>query len=268
MTFREKERGMRKKKQEALLLIPAYNEELNILPLLEKLKEEKVTEYADILVINDASVDRTKEFVQSAGVERIDNLYHLGYGSSLKVGYNYALEKGYLYVIQMDGDGQHDVCNVKPIYEALCREVNGKCPDIVLGSRFLQQNQGFSMKNMAIGLFRWAIRVGTGKTITDPTSGLQGLCRRTFVYYATSGYFDDSSPDANMIMQMLLLGYEVTEIPALMHKREHGKSMHSGLRPFIYMNRMLFSMLAVWIRSRLLRKRSRKALGEKKKDSR
>ena len=42
----------------------------------------------------------------------ITNVFNLGYGSGLQLGYKYAVRKGYSYVIQMDADGQHDVCNL------------------------------------------------------------------------------------------------------------------------------------------------------------
>lgn len=58
-------------------------------------------------------------------------------------------------------------------------------------------------------------------------------------------------PDANMIMQMMLLGYRVKEIPAVMHVRTEGVSMHSGLKPIVYMFRMTFSIIAVWLREKL-----------------
>ena len=54
-----------------------------------------------------------------------------------------------------------------------------------------------------------------------------------------------------MIMQMLLLGFRVEEIPAVMHARTEGVSMHSGLKPIIYMFRMMFSIIAVWVRIRI-----------------
>ena len=88
----------------------------------------------------------------------------------------------------------------------------------------------------------------------DPTSGLQGLSRRTFWYYARYQHFDDKYPDANMLMQMLMLGYKVMEIPAIMYARTEGKSMHSGIiKPCIYMIRMVFSLLAVWARVKLFK---------------
>lgn len=56
-----------------------------------------------------------------------------------------------------------------------------------------------------------------------------------------------------MIMQMLLLGFRVREIPAVMHARTEGESMHSGLKPIIYMFRMTISIIAVWIREKILK---------------
>jgi hypothetical protein len=55
-----------------------------------------------------------------------------------------------------------------------------------------------------------------------------------------------------MITQMLLLKFKIREIPAVMHNRNTGVSMHSGIKPFIYMFRMTFSVLAVAFRFGLL----------------
>jgi len=57
-----------------------------------------------------------------------------------------------------------------------------------------------------------------------------------------------------MILKMRLLGYNITEIPAEMHSRTDGVSMHSGLKPVLYMFRMMYSIIAVWVRIRLFHK--------------
>jgi hypothetical protein len=54
-------------------------------------------------------------------------------------------------------------------------------------------------------------------------------------------------------MQMLLLGFRVTEIPAVMHPRTAGVSMHSGFEPILYMFRVGVCMVAAWIRVRLFK---------------
>ena len=240
---------------ELLVIIPAYNEEDSILPFLEKLEKVQIPIGMDILVIDDGSTDHTRDIVKKRNHKIITQCFNLGYGSGLQTGYKYAAQKGYRYVIQMDGDGQHDACNVEKIIKALTTEdEQGKTPDIVLGSRFMEGSVTFKTslaKKIAFRLFRILIKLFTGKKVKDPTTGLQGLSRRAFGYYAGYNHFDDKYPDANMIMQMILLGFKVVEIPSIMHERTEGVSMHSGLKPIIYMFRMMFSMIAVWIRIRL-----------------
>ncbi len=87
----------------------------------------------------------------------------------------------------------------------------------------------------------------------DPTTGLQGLSRRAALCYSKFGNFDEKYPDANMITNMLLSDFNIVEIPAVMHLREHGKSMHSGLKPIGYMFHMFFSILAVLIRQKIFK---------------
>lgn len=157
----------------------------------------------------------------------------------------------------MDADGQHDVCNIPQIYERLRqKDADGRYPDIVLGSRFMEESSDFPVsmtKKLAYALFRKMIKMTTGRHIYDPTTGLQGLSRKAFLYYSKYKHFDDKYPDANMIIQMLLLGFKVEEIPAVMHNRQTGVSMHSGLKPVIYMFRMVFSIIGVVFRVKVLK---------------
>jgi len=238
-----------------LIIIPAYNEEKNIGPFLEKLNGALSAEEADILVIDDASTDRTARISEDMGCVVVTHIYNLGYGSGLQTGYKYALRHGYDFVIQMDADGQHDACNIERLYRKLLEpDGAGRPLDIVLGSRFLAESETYPvplLRRIGSCVFRFLIRLGAGRRITDPTTGLQGLSRRGFSFYAGYNHFDDKYPDANMLMQMLLLGFRVEEVPAVMHPRTEGVSMHSGLKSVLYMFRMTFSILAVWIRIRL-----------------
>lgn len=243
--------------KELLIIIPAYNEEKNIIKVLEQLEKQEIPSIADILVIDDASTDHTGRIVREKQYELVTHIYNLGYGSALQSGYKYAARRNYKYVIQMDADGQHDACNIPAIYkELLGKGADTEKADIVLGSRFMKESSNFQvslLKKAAYAMFRYLIRQVTGRTVADPTTGLQGLGREAFLYYSKYNHFDDKYPDANMLMQMLLLGYRVKEIPAVMHTRESGHSMHSGLKPGWYMLRMLFDMLAIVFRIKILR---------------
>ena len=180
-----RENVRKESKKAVLIIIPAYNEE-KTLYASGKLEQPEITQFADILVVNDASQDETNHVTKKRNHTVITNVFNLGYGSGLQLGYKYAVRKGYSYVIQMDADGQHDVCNLLEIYKELQKEdENGKLPDIVLGSRFMEGSSEYTVswaKKIAFVWFRAILKLGTGKKITDPTTGLQGLNWKNFSF--------------------------------------------------------------------------------------
>ena len=240
------------KKKELLIIIPSYNEGNNIRRLLMQLEELDMKDRADILIVNDASTDSTNWIVKEMHYPMLSQLYNMGYGCALQTGYKYAVRRGYQYVIQMDGDGQHDVCNIPVIYRKLKeQDADGRCPDIVLGARFMEGSSDFPVslpKRIVYSIFRFLIRMTTGRRVADPTTGLQGLSRKAFLYYSKYDHFD-----ANMIILMMLIKFRVIEVPAVMHTRVEGKSMHSGLKPFWYMLRVLFSVCVVLFQVKVLK---------------
>ena len=262
---------MEKRTKDLLIIVPAYNEEESIGGLLEQLETKEIADIADVLVISDGSADNTGRIVRERGHGLIELVYHMGYGAALLSGYTYAMRRQYKYVIQIDADGQHDVCNIFTIYQRLLTtDETGKGPDIVLGSRFLEGGKSFPisrLKKMTIGVFRGLIRLTTGRRITYPTTGLQGLNRRTLRYYSEFSHFDDKYPDTNMIIQMILLGYQIEEVPAVMHEREVGTSMHGGLlNRAIYIAHMAFSICAVLLRILVLKKEARSTQGKQARE--
>lgn len=231
--------------KDVLIIIPAYNEEENIGRFLDSLEISQVVKHADILVVNDASKDRTAEIAEKKGVKVITQIYNMGYGAALQLGYKYASENNYQYVLQLDADGQHDAANLDLLFSKLTGE---NASDIVIGSRFLSDSVTYKIggiRLLSIKFFRLIVWLTCHERITDPTSGLQGLNRKAFTYYAKFSQFDLKYPDVNMIVQMLLQGYKISECSAIMHQRIAGVSMHAGIwRPFKYMILMSLSTLS------------------------
>jgi len=230
-------------KNKSLIIIPALNEEGNIASVLHGIF--KYCPDCDVLVVNDGSKDATSSVAKKEGVNVIDHLYNIGYGGALQTGFKYAVDSGYEYVIQFDADGQHDPEDIIKIIEKL--ETNSY--DIVIGSRFIKGNTKVGMiKRAAIQCFRMLIKIFTGKNITDPTSGLQGLNQVVFSYYAKMGNFPEDFPDADTLIHMLNRGHLVFEIPANIRERMSGKSMHLGLNTIYYFFKMLVSIMVVVLR--------------------
>ena len=161
------------RQKEVLLIIPAYNEEKNIEKVMKQLAQPEIADIVDVLVMNDASSDNTNWLAKEYGCAVVTHVFNLGYGSALQLGYKYAIRRKYHYVIQMDADGQHDVCNIPVLYKKLKKQdADGRCPDIVLGSRFLKESEAYPTshkKKIAYRLFRWRRRPGTA---VDYPSGL------------------------------------------------------------------------------------------------
>ena len=230
-----------------LIVIPAYNESMNISSVLDSIDNLKLN--IDVLVVNDGSLDNTEEIVMKKGHKIISLPINLGYGMACQTGFKYAVQKEYKYVIQFDGDGQHSPEDIPVLMETLYK---GNC-DIVIGTRFLSEKSFKigTLKKIAIGILKFFIKISTGQKITDPSSGFQGLNNKAFSYYSIKNNYPEDFPDADVIINMLQHGFTIKEVPATFLEREAGESMHSGLKPIYYFAKMTLSIFIIVIRNKL-----------------
>lgn len=230
-----------------LIVIPALNEERNIANVLRSIRDADLA--ADILVINDGSEDETENIARQFGVEVVSHPYNMGYGSALQTSFKYATREGYHYIVQFDADGQHNVKDVDLLLDAIG---DGQY-DVLLGSRFLGDHSfhpGWH-KMIVIYFFRGIIRLLASQRITDPTSGFRAISRRVFKHYSRFNQFPSDFPDADIIIDVLLRKWVVREVPIHHARRAAGKSMHSGLKPVVYVFKIILSILVVVINVRL-----------------
>jgi glycosyltransferase involved in cell wall biosynthesis len=230
-----------------LIIIPAYNEEKQVASVIEGIRKYSD---ADVVVIDDGSEDRTAERALSAGVRVIRHPFNMGYGVAVQTGYKYASENNYDYLLQIDGDGQHHPEHIPDLFATVEKR---RC-DMAIGSRFLKNNEHKTglLKSAAIKLFRWVIRMMTGETITDPTSGYRCMNRRVFQYFTEDGFPNDY-PDANILIGLHRVGFKLAELPVTMAPNSEGRSMHRGIFKVSYYFFQVF--LSIFIT--LLRKKSR-----------
>lgn len=89
-----------------LIIIPAYNESLNI----EKVVDNIIINYPqyDYLIVNDGSKDNTAQICKNRNYNLVDLSINLGLAGAFQTGIKYAYRNGYDAAIQLDGDGQHD----------------------------------------------------------------------------------------------------------------------------------------------------------------
>jgi len=227
------------KNTDTLVIVPAFNEEGNIKAVLNGVKKE--VPHADILVVDDCSRDGTRNMARALGVRVITHPFHLGYGVSLQTGFKYATKKNYDFIIQMDGDMQHEPKCIGTLLDKL-KESDA---DVVIGSRFLNKKsyKPGPVRRLGMALFASIASLFIGQKITDATSGFRALNKKVVKFY-TSEIYPSDFPDADVIIVTSRMGYRIKEVPAIMHKSMNKKSMHNSLKPCYYVFKMLLSISA------------------------
>ncbi len=223
-----------------LIIIPAYNEEGNIERVVRDL-EENYPQY-DYIVINDGSRDNTPIILDENGFNHIDMPINAGLACGVQAGMMYAYKEGYDYAVQYDGDGQHDALYIKDMIEAM-----DNC-DICVGSRFVDQKKPASLRMLGSNIISFTIKITTGKTVKDPTSGMRMFNRRTMKIMADSV---DYGPEPDTLAHLMRSGAAVKEIQVSMRDRIMGESYLNFARSIKYMLHMCFSILFIqWCRKK------------------
>ncbi len=218
-----------------LVVIPAFNEAESIVATVQSVSAFGY----DYVVINDGSTDNTLDACRKAGLNVVDLPQNLGIGGAVQCGHKYAREYGYDVDVQVDGDGQHD-----PSYIAGLVEEIRKGADLVIGSRFLEKTDGFQstfLRRVGITWLSGWLRLLSGRTITDPTSGFRACSRKTIELYCSD--YPTDYPEPESIAVALRLGFDVCEAPVKMRERQGGSSSIGGLSTVYYMIKVSLAIL-------------------------
>ena len=176
-----------------LIIVPAYNEELNIEKTINDIKNN--TEF-DYIIINDCSKDNTKEVCEKNNFNFISLPINYGLTSAIQIGMKYAAKNDYDIAIQFDGDGQHQAKYIKDLVKKI--EEN-KC-DIAIGSRFVTEKKPKTMRMLGSNLISIAIKMVTGKTIKDPTSGMRAYNKKAIKMFVDNASL---SPEPDTMVYMI-----------------------------------------------------------------
>lgn len=225
-----------------LIIIPAYNEAENIKRVVGNLIENY--SQFDYVVINDGSRDNTAQICREEHYNLVDLPVNLGLAGAFRAGMKYALDYDYDYALQFDGDGQHNPEYIEQMFE-LTQQKNS---DIVIGSRFVTDKKPGSMRMLGSNVIQFCIKMTTGKTIKDPTSGMRMYNKRAIKRLATSMNY---GPEPDTVAYMLRCGAKVDECQVTMSERIAGESYLNITNSIKYMFHMCTSILIVqWFRKK------------------
>ena len=235
-----------------LLIIPAYNEEESILGVIKSVREfsqnsdefRKMDIALDYVVVNDGSTDATASICIENGIKLIDLPVNTGLAGGFKAGMLYASENGFDCAVQIDADGQHRPEFITAMLAAM--EI-GKF-DIVIGSRFVDKKKPVNARMLGSRIISFALRLTTGKRITDPTSGMRMYGKRIIDFLANNA---NSGPEPDTVAYLMSSGATVGEVQTDMKERTAGKTYLTFSKSILYMLRMTMSILFVqWFRKK------------------
>lgn len=226
-----------------LIVIPAYNEEENIVKVYKNIKKFDKNNKYDVIVINDGSKDNTLKLLKENKIPHIDLINNLGIGGAVQTGYKYALSEGYDIAVQFDGDGQHSIENVKDIIKPI---EEGTC-NMVIGSRFIDKTssefKSTKMRRIGINIISFFIKLVTKKKIYDTTSGFRAIDKKIIKLFADD--YPVEYPEPVSTTKVLRKKYKVEEVPVKMNERESGVSSIRKWKNVYYMFNVILSIITV-----------------------
>lgn len=216
-------------KTKRLVIIPAYNEAGNIVKTVEDVKKNASS--FDYVIINDCSKDNTLAICKDRGYNVVSLPNNLGIGGGVQTGYRYAKEHGYEIAVQFDGDGQHNASYL----EKMAEQMEEENLDMLIGSRYIEKEgfQSTGLRRIGIRYFTGLIKLLTGATITDPTSGMRMVNRKVIELFAEE--YPKDYPEPESVVTLLKLKKKVEELAVIMNEREEGVSSISPVKSVYYM---------------------------------
>ena len=222
-----------------LLIVPAYNEQENILNVCKTIEQSNVE--VDYVVINDGSTDDTLKILKENKLNHINLVHNLGIGGAVQTGYKYALENDYDIAIQFDGDGQHDINYVQTICEPI---IDGQA-DFCIGSRYIDEHtssfKSTRIRRLGKNIISAIINLFWKQKITDPTSGFRAGNKEVIKIFANEYPIDYPEPESTV--NLLKKGYKVTERPVNMNERKAGKSFVNPWTSSLYMIKVSLAII-------------------------
>ena len=216
-----------------LLIIPAYNEEGSLEVTVSSVMSE--APWVNYLVVNDGSKDGTAAVCRRNNYPFLDLPVNLGLAGAFQAGMKYAYRHHYDCAIQFDADGQHLPEYIPLLEEAILDN------DIAIGSRFVDKKKPSSMRMLGSNLIEVAIKLTTGKTIKDPTSGMRAFNARMIEQMAKGLNF---GPEPDTVSYLIKRAdAKVVEVPVEMAERTAGESYLNLGNSIKYMLRMTISIL-------------------------
>jgi dolichol-phosphate mannosyltransferase len=212
-----------------LVVLPTYNEILNIEPMLRALRD--VAPGVDILVVDDGSPDgtaaRVHELSEELGqIHLLSRPVKAGLGVAYRAGFTWGLERDYDHFVEIDCDFSHDPRALPSLLAAASTH------EVVIGSRYIPggviPRWSLSRRLLSRGGNQYASLM-LGLRVADSTAGYRVYSRSALekIHYQ-SVTADGYGFQIEMTHRARRGGASIVEVPISFSDRKRGESKMSG----------------------------------------
>jgi glycosyltransferase involved in cell wall biosynthesis len=191
--------------------MPAFNAERTLEATYRDLPPGVVSE---VILVDDASRDRTVEIARRLGITVLRHAVNAGYGANQKTCYREALGRGADVVVMVHPDYQYDARVIGAMVTFLRL---GTC-DVVLGSRIRTRREALEggmprwkyVANRALTLVE---NVALGQNVGDFHTGLRAYTREVLETIPFERNSDDFVFDTQFLVQAVHFGFRIGDVP-------------------------------------------------------
>jgi glycosyltransferase involved in cell wall biosynthesis len=200
-----------KEKSKIIIVMPAYNAE----ETLEKTYNDIPLDMVDeIILVDDASSDKTVEIARKLGLTVIVHSENKGYGANQKTCYDEALKRNPDIVVMIHPDYQYDSRLIPYIVGFL---ENGIC-DIILGSRIRTRKEALECgmpkyKYISNRILTFTENIVLGQNLSDFHSGYRAYTRKVLEVIPYHNNSDSFVFDTEFLTQAVYFGFKIGDVP-------------------------------------------------------
>ena len=192
-----------------VVVLPAFQAEKTVEMTFRDIPGEVVDH---VLIVDDASTDRTVEIARKLGIHAIVHERNLGYGGNQKTCYTAALKSGADVVVMLHPDYQYDPRLISAMAGMIAHEVY----DCVLGSRILGSTAlrgGMPLyKYVANRLLTTAQNLLIGSKLSEFHTGYRAFSREILETLPLQANSDDFVFDNQMLTQIVAKNFQIGEV--------------------------------------------------------
>ncbi len=229
-----------KQKNTIIIVMPAYYAEKT----LEKTFHDIPKDYiSHIILVDDASGDKTVSEAKKLGIQTYVHTHNLGYGGNQKTCYWEALKKNPDVVVMLHPDYQYDATKIERMVEPILK---GEY-DIMLGSRIRTRKEALDggmplVKYIGNRILTTCDNIILGVNLSEHLSGFRAYSRRVLETIPFQRFSNDFAFDQQFIASAISFDFRIGETPVAVRYFKEASSI-AGFRGIKYVTESFLTLI-------------------------